>query len=123
MEKKLSAALAGACMLFAASAPVLADPATVASSAATSAALKPGPADAQFKTIYTAEWKWRMSQKDEAGEDDDDSGVSSGLPHIDAATQQKRLAYWLGVMKRLDGVAPAQLSAPERINYQVYRAQ
>jgi hypothetical protein len=77
MEKKFSAAIAGACMLLclqASAAPVA----------------KAGPADAQFKAIYTQEWKWRLSQKQEEGEDDDDSGVSSSLPRIDAATQARR---------------------------------
>ncbi len=111
MDKKFSAAIAGACMLLALGA---ADAAPVA--------VKPGAADAQFKAIYTQEWKWRISQKQEEDEDDD-NGVSSSLPRIDVATQKQRLAYWQGVMKKLDGVPQDKLSAPERINYQVYKAQ
>nr|WP_315250576.1 DUF885 family protein [uncultured Duganella sp.] len=112
MEKKFSTAIAGACLLLCLSAANAAAP-----------AVKPGPSDAQFKAVYTQEWKWRTSQKQEDGEDDDDSGVSSSLPKIDAATQNQRLAYWQGVMKKLDGIKEARLSAPERINYQVYKAQ
>jgi hypothetical protein len=59
--------------------------------AAAAPAVKAGPADAQFKAIYTQEWKWRLSQKQEDGEDDDDSGVSPSLPRIDLATQNNRL--------------------------------
>ncbi len=114
MEKKFSAAIAGACMLLAA--------VTIAAHADPAPAIKPGPADAQFKAIYTQEWKWRISQKQEEDEDDD-NGVSASLPRIDAATQAKRLAYWQGVMKKLDGISQDKLSAPERINYQVYKAQ
>ena len=113
MDKKFSAAIAGACMLLAVGA------ADIASAAP---AIKPGPADAQFKAIYTQEWKWRISQKQEEDEDDD-NGVSASLPRIDVATQNKRLAYWRDVMKKLDGVPQDRLSAPERINYQVYKAQ
>lgn len=112
MEKKFSTAIAGACLLLCLSAANAAAP-----------AVKPGPSDAQLKAVYTQEWKWRVSQKQEDGEDDDDSGVSSSLPKIDAATQNQRLVYWQGVMKKLDGIKESRLSAPERINYQVYKAQ
>lgn len=112
MEKKFSTAIAGACLLLCLSAANAAAP-----------AVKPGPSDAQLKAVYTQEWKWRISQKQEDGEDDDDSGVSSSLPKIDAVTQNKRLVYWQGVMKKLDGIKESSLSAPERINYQVYKAQ
>ena len=113
MEKKLSAAIVGACML-------LSIGAVQAAQAAPGA--KAGAADAQFKAIYTQEWKWRLSQKQEEDEDDD-SGVSASLPRIDMETQNKRLAYWQGVMKKLDGVPQEKLSAAERINYQVYKSQ
>jgi uncharacterized protein (DUF885 family) len=116
MERKFNAALAGACLLLAASA-------ANATAAGNAAPVKAGPADAQFKAIYTQEWKWRISQKLEEGEDDDDSGVDASLPHVDLATQQARQKYWEGVLKKLDGVAQDKLSAPERINFQVYRAQ
>jgi len=110
MEKKFNAAIAGACMLLCLGA------------AAAAPVVKAGPADAQFKALYTQEWKWRISQRQEEDEDDDD-GVSSSLPRIDVATQNRRLAYWQGVMKKLDAIAQDKLSAPERINYQVYKAQ
>jgi uncharacterized protein (DUF885 family) len=80
-----------------------------------------GGADAGFKAIYSAEWQWRVAQHIE---DDDDSGaIGADLPHVDAASQVARLAYWQNVQKQLDGVRPADLSAPERVNYAVYRAQ
>lgn len=114
MEKKFSTAIAGACMVLCLGA---------ANVNAAAPAVKAGAADAQFKALYTQEWQWRISQKQEDGEDDDDSGVSPTLPRIDLATQNQRLAYWQGVMKKLDGIKEARLSAPERINYQVYKAQ
>ena len=86
------------------------------------ATARPGPADARFKAIYTEELKWRQTQKQESDEDDD-NGVTAALPRIDAATQAKRLAYWQGVLKKLDGINPASLSGEEHINYQVYKAQ
>ncbi len=126
--KKTSAAIAAA-LLCAATSAVMPAAATAATapSTATSTAVKPAgaatrAADAKFKAIYTAEWKWRLQQRLE-DEEDDVHAVSATLPKVDAATQQARLAYWQGVMKKLDGVTPAALSEGERINYLVYRAQ
>ncbi len=127
MDKKFTAALTGASLMGALLATPLVMAAPLAQAGSTQAtaskAERPGPADARFKAIYTAEWKWRLSQKQEDGEDDDDSGVAASLPRIDAATQKQRLAYWQGVMKQLDGIRETQLSASERVNYQVYKAQ
>jgi uncharacterized protein (DUF885 family) len=110
MKQKYSALVAGACMVM-----------SLGAVAATTPA-KSTPADVRFKAIYTEELKWRQSQKQE-NEEDDDNGVAASLPRIDAATQARRLAYWQGVMKKLDAIAPEKLSAEERINYQVYKAQ
>jgi len=110
MDKKFSALVAGACMVLSVN--------TLA------AAPRPAPtaADARFKAIYTAELTWRQNERQE-NEEDDDSGVAAALPRIDAATQARRLAYWQAVMKKLDAIAPEKLSAEQRINYHVYRAQ
>jgi uncharacterized protein (DUF885 family) len=109
--KKTSAAVAAACLLFASAA------APACATGATGTA-----ADAKFKALYTQEWKWRQAQRLE-DEEDDVNGIRPSLPRVDEATQRLRLAYWERVMRQLDGIAPARLSAPERINYAVYRAQ
>jgi uncharacterized protein (DUF885 family) len=105
MEKKLGAALFAAGVLFGAAMPAL---------AATDA-------DAQFKAIYTSEWKWRQAQHLARG--DDERGVSPELRDVGAHSQQARLAYWQDVIRQLDAIKPADLSASERVNYAVYRAQ
>jgi uncharacterized protein (DUF885 family) len=79
-------------------------------------------ADAHFKSIYTKEWQWRVAQHIEDDEDER-KGISADLPHVDAKAQAERRGYWQNVMKQLDGVRPGELSAPERLNYAVYRAQ
>ena len=79
-------------------------------------------ADAHFKSIYTQEWQWRRAQHIEDDEDER-NGIRADLPHVDAKAQAERLAYWQNVMRQLDGVRPGELSAPERLNYAVYRAQ
>lgn len=87
-----------------------------------SAHAAPASADTRLRAIYDTEWQWRQQQRLE-NEEDETSGISASLPQVDAATQQARLAYWQGVLKQVDGIAAADLSPAERINYAVYRAQ
>jgi uncharacterized protein (DUF885 family) len=123
---KTSAAIAAALLCAATHAASPCASASVATAPAAGAAATMSAAtraaDAKFRAIYTQEWKWRQQQKLEDDEDDDNA-ISAALPRVDSATQLARLAYWQGVMKKLDGVAPASLSHGERINYLVYRAQ
>jgi uncharacterized protein (DUF885 family) len=94
-------------------------PAVAAAPAATHAATK---ADARFQAIYGAEWQWRVKQR-LAWDEDEPRADGAELPKVDARTQAARLAQWQDVLRRLDGIRPADLSPPERINYAVYRAQ
>jgi len=79
-------------------------------------------ADGRFRSIYQDEWKWRIGQR--LAWDEDAPGEARGeLARVDARTQAARLAYWQEVLHKLDGIDGAGLSAPEKINYAVYRAQ
>ncbi|WUR15532.1 DUF885 family protein [[Empedobacter] haloabium] len=86
------------------------------------AAPKANPTDDQFRAVYTQEWQWRLSQRLEDAEDDT-NGIRATLPKIDPATQLARQRYWEGTLRRLDAIDEKKLSAPERINYAVYRTQ
>jgi uncharacterized protein (DUF885 family) len=78
-------------------------------------------ADKAFTEIYSAEWRWREA---DLGRDEGAPGKPSDhLPHVDPATQAKRLAEWTAVLKQLDGVDPKALSPENQINFAVYRAQ
>jgi uncharacterized protein (DUF885 family) len=112
MKKTLMcAALAGACLSM---------PLAHAVSAAAPAAAKAQTAAAQFKTIYTREWAWRVAQ----GLADDGSGdVDASLPRVDAATQAMRRDVWAAVLAQLKSIDAAALPADARIDYAVYRAQ
>src|SRR5690606_14402616 len=106
MRKNLGAVLATACIVL-----------TVAmapSQAATGA-------DARFKTIYTKEWNWRVTER--LARADDERGVSPAIARVDAAAQEARRRYWEGMLTELDGIKPGELSPDERINCAVYRAQ
>ena len=93
-------------------------------------AAAPGPAaarasasmDARFAAIHRAEWEWRI--KEQLADDDSEGGqVEAGFARVDAASQAARLARFQEVLRRLDAIDAARLSAPARIDYQVYRAQ
>ncbi|GGC21023.1 DUF885 domain-containing protein [Pseudoduganella buxea] len=101
------AAVLAACLLCATQAP---------------AAPRPTAADAQFRAVYTQEWRWRQGERLEDAEDDT-SGIRATLPKIDPATQQARQRYWEATLRKLDAVATGKLSAPQRIDFAVYRAQ
>src|SRR5579863_2335365 len=82
----------------------------------------PAPsADMRLQGIYTREWQWRMEQLP----DDEDSTkqIPDHLPRVDPATQQMRLGYWQEVLRQLDAIPRASLSAKEQVNLDIYRAQ
>ncbi|WP_329740878.1 DUF885 domain-containing protein [Dyella sp. A6] len=89
--------------------------------AATPAHALPSP-DASFKALYTREWNWRQAQF----ADDEDSSSdepAAHLPHVDAATQASRQAYWQQVMDQLKAIPRDKLSPADQVNYDVYTYQ
>jgi uncharacterized protein (DUF885 family) len=81
---------------------------------------RPSP-DAQLRAIYTSEWHWRQEQL--AEEEDDTHPVADHLPKVDPASEQTRLKYWEDTLTKVDAIGRASLSAPEQVNYDIYRAQ
>ncbi|MBQ5940789.1 MULTISPECIES: DUF885 family protein [unclassified Massilia] len=110
MDIKLGAVVTTACVLLG----LAMGPAMAPAAAATQA-------DTRFKTIYTKEWKWRVSEK--LARADDERGVSPDIARVDGPAQEARRLYWEGILKELDAIRPANLSPNERINFAVYRAQ
>jgi uncharacterized protein (DUF885 family) len=78
--------------------------------------------DGRLKAIYTAEDAWRKAQRG-AGDPDHPEKIVAELPSVDAATQQADLEHWQGVLAQLDGIRVGDLSAAERLNDEVFRAQ
>jgi uncharacterized protein (DUF885 family) len=78
-------------------------------------------ADARLKTLYTREWAWREAEL--ADDEEGEKPVVDHLPRVDPASQARRLAYWLDVMRELDVIPRGNLSADEQVNYDVYRPQ
>ena len=80
-----------------------------------------GEADARFQTIYTTEWKWRDEQIPDG--EDSQKPVQDHLPKVDPASQEMRLRMWQDVLRKLDSIPRADLSAAEQLNYDVYHPQ
>lgn len=77
-------------------------------------------ADARLRALYTAEWKWRQAEMARRNDEPGDAGASDHFPRVDAATQEKRLAYWTRALATLDSIPVARLSPEERINAAVF---
>jgi uncharacterized protein (DUF885 family) len=80
-------------------------------------------ANTRFQAIHEHEWKWRVAEMGQADEDSDGTGGNTRLPAVDAASQRARLKVWEGVLRQLDSIDASKLSAENRINLAVYRAQ
>jgi uncharacterized protein (DUF885 family) len=80
-----------------------------------------GPADAQLRAIYEAEWEWRQNEFARRVDDDPFSAGQDHLPKVDAAAQARRLAYWEKTLASLKTVPIDQLSHEEQINAAVFR--
>ncbi len=78
----------------------------------------------RFKALYTREWSWRQAQNSGLEEDADRANtVRDRFPKVDAATQAERVRYWTDVLRELNSIPPAELSAEDQVNYGIYRAQ
>ncbi len=93
----------------------------LAAAAAPAQGAAPKSADAQFKAIYTKEWKWREDQF--ASGKDDSKEIVDHLPKVDPATQDMRQHYWENVLKQVKAIPRVSLTAKEQINYDVYVPQ
>ncbi len=84
----------------------------------------PTAEDRRLRAIYNAEWAWRQRTRGEEDEDSDTRPhIRPNLPKVDTATQAERLRYWTEVLRQLGSIDAGKLSAPERLNFDVYRAQ
>jgi uncharacterized protein (DUF885 family) len=111
-------------LVVSAAAPVLAQAQTARPAApVTAAAPAAGAADGQLRAIYEATSKWRQAESGHVDIPGEHGLNGPHIPHVDAATQARQLAYFRNVIAQLDRVPVAQLSPEERINYEVFRTQ
>ena len=80
-----------------------------------------GDADSRLRALYVREWKWREEQLPDT--EDAQRPIADHLPKVDPASELMRLKYWEAVLHELDGIERRDLSARERLNYDIYRPQ
>lgn len=95
----------------------VAAPQQALAASASAAAAAPSALDAQFRAIAEEEYAWRRNEIPSR------ASRPANLPDVSAATQQRRLAYWTEIQRRLNAISPDQLSPSERTNYAVYKHQ
>ncbi|WP_293876869.1 MULTISPECIES: DUF885 family protein [unclassified Sphingomonas] len=78
-------------------------------------------ADARFKALYTAEYKWRQYQQGPG--EDRPAGVTARLPDVGPKVQAERLARWTRTAAALAAIRPATLRPAARVDYAVYKGQ
>ena len=78
-------------------------------------------ADADLRRLYESYWLWQMKEDGVAPEGDGGVEAGSGLPHVDPASQMRRIDYYRATLAKLDRIPAAQLSAEEKVNAAVLR--
>ena len=82
-----------------------------------------GSADQRFVDIYQREWAWRLREYPSFAASAGVHDYDDRLGHVDAKTQAARLPVLEGFRRELDVIEPAQLSAEQRVNYQIFHGQ
>jgi uncharacterized protein (DUF885 family) len=77
-------------------------------------------ADARLRALYTAEWNWRQQEMARRSDAPGDAGASDHFPRVDAASQERRYAYWQRALAVLDSIPFDRLSSEEQVNAQVF---
>ena len=72
-------------------------------------------ADQQLKSVYDAEWQWRLAQTGQV-QDGLDTRQGPRLPCETPACYRERQIYWQGVLGQLAAIPDAGLSGEERLN-------
>ncbi len=80
----------------------------------------PTATDRQFDRIWQDEWAWRQH---EGIAERAPGTVQAHIANDSAATHARRLAYWQGVLAKLDAIDTARLSPDTLTDWQVYRQQ
>src|SRR5688572_17409073 len=77
-------------------------------------------ADARLRALYTAEWTWRQQEMARRSDAPGEAGASDHFPRVDAASQERRYAYWQRALAVLDSIPFDRLSSEEQVNAQVF---
>ena len=78
-------------------------------------------ADSQLRTLYETEWSWSLRENGQVEDDEGGFARAAYLPRVDAASQERRAAYWRDMLAALDRVPQGKLSDEEQVNAAVFR--
>lgn len=95
----------------------------VVTCAVASLALADGAADPKFVSLYEREWAWRLNEEPMLGSSFGKREQDGKLSHVDAKTQARRLVDLEAFRKELGTIEPKDLSAAQRTNYAIFKAQ
>ncbi|TDR47548.1 uncharacterized protein (DUF885 family) [Tahibacter aquaticus] len=77
----------------------------------------------RFKNLYEREWAWRQQESPQLASYLGDHSRGGELGHVDEKSQLRRLKDLQAFQRELEAISPDQLSAADKINYAIYRAQ
>lgn len=101
---------------------VAASPLIAAAQAPVTAAAPATDLDAQFVKLSNDEYEWRNGHT-AVNENAPAASPAAHLPHVDEATQEKKLAHWQEVLAQLKAIDPAKLTRQHAEDYAVYKFQ
>src|SRR5687768_4405187 len=94
--------------------------ATLVAPVVSTAQTRANSADARLRALYTAEWNWRQQEMARRSDAPGEAGASDHFPRVDAASQERRRAYWQRALAVLDSIPFDRLSSEEQVNAQVF---
>lgn len=80
-------------------------------------------ASERFQAIWQAEWTWRLEQSPLLATSVGEHRFDDRLGKVSPEAQARRAQHWREVLAAIDAIDPNELSASERIDYAIYRAQ
>lgn len=80
-------------------------------------------ADERFTALWQQEWAWRLQQLPLMATSVGVHTYDDRLDAVGVAAQTARAKHWRAVLADLARIDPAELSAPQRVNYRIYQAQ
>ena len=80
-------------------------------------------ADAAFEALYEREWQHRLADSPQLATSVGVHDFDAELGHVHEASQAARLDYYRGIAKALAAIDPSAMSAPERVNYAIFKDQ
>lgn len=76
-----------------------------------------------LESLFDAEWEWALREDPLSATHLGDPRYNDRWPDVSLATFERRHVHRQDVLKQLDAIDPAKLSADDRLNYRLFRRQ